>query len=159
MTDWPGGPSATRELSRPGIVAGIGLRGQASFADLLDLLDASLAAAGLVRADIVALATLDGRSQHPALGALARHLAVPVNGIAPRDLAPGAPNPSALVAGLAQVASVAEAAARRFGPLVLEKQRGPSATCALARYAPAESGIRSRASMAAATSATSSAGP
>lgn len=156
MIDDCGGPPAYPLLTRPGLVAGIGLRASASADDLLILLDACLLAVSAGRADLVALTTLQTRSGHPAIAAVASLLGVPVLALPPGDLHPDAPNPSSRIAGLVGVPSVAEAAALAFGPLVLSKQRSANLTCALARYAPAD---KCSASSAASTLATSSAGP
>lgn len=158
MMDVSGGSSAHPILHRPGLVAGIGLRAGATEADLLALLDISLAAAHARRSDLVALATLDKRADHPALAALAKTLGVPVLSLAADDLEQVVPNPSMRVAELAATPSVAEAAALVFGPLRIEKQRSANATCALSRYEPNAAG-RSSAVIAASTVPTSTAGP
>jgi cobalamin biosynthesis protein CbiG len=69
------------------------------------------------------------------------------------------PNPSQRVRDHVGVASVAEAAARAFGPLVVAKRRSSNVTCALSRYTLAETSSSSRAPSASSTLATSSAGP
>jgi cobalt-precorrin 5A hydrolase len=144
--------SAQPALERPGLVAGLGLRARATTDDVLASLDAAIAAARRDRHDIVALTTLDTKAHHPAILAVARHLDIPVIALAPHQLVHQAPNPSLRVAELANVPSVAEAAALCLGPLVLEKQVSANVTCALSRYAPS-------AAIAASMLATSSAGP
>lgn len=157
MSDDSGRPSAPRpQGARSRLVAGIGLRASASASDVLELLDACLAAVHARRADLAGLATLDLRSTHPQLLAVAGLLELPLLPLSADRLDPAAPNPSSRVADLAGVPSVAEAAALAFGPLVLAKQRSANVTCALARYSPAD---RSSAPIAASTLATSSAGP
>jgi cobalt-precorrin 5A hydrolase len=159
MIDVSGGPSAHPALSRPGLVAGIGLRAGAQAAELLTLLDTCLAAVASDRADLVAIATLESKAQHATIVAAARILGVPVMGLPSGALPADVPNPSPQVAALANVPSVAEAAALNFGPLMLEKQRSANCTCALSRYTPAGLGESSRAAIASSTLATSSAGP
>ena len=160
MTDDSGRPAAALpEMTRAGLVAGIGLRAGASADQLLALLDASLAAADASRNDLVALSTHEARAHHPALVASAAALGIPVLALAPQSLCQPAPNPSQRVARLIGVPSVAEAAALAFGPLVLAKRRTANLTCALSRYAPVDAFGRSSASSAVSTLATSSAGP
>lgn len=142
-------------LNRTGIIAGFGLRNGACLADVLFLLDASLSAAGVRRADVVALTTLAAKKDHPALLGLAALLEVPILPLQAHQMDQQVPNPSERVFALANVPSVAEASALAFGPLVLEKQIGANVTCALSRY-----GVgRSSPARAASTLATSSAGP
>ncbi|MHA6298447.1 cobalamin biosynthesis protein [Devosia sp. CAU 1758] len=140
-----------------GIVAGLGLREQASIQDVLTLLDTCLALKGLDRRHIVALASMDRKAGHPALLQAAATLGLPLLSLPTSALSQAAPNPSRRVAVAIGLSSVAEAAALAFGPLLLEKQRGANVTCALSRYAPVVG--RSSASRAASTLATSSAGP
>lgn len=154
----PGIHPAPTPFCPPGIVAGIGLRLQASTQDVLTLLDACLAAASLVRRDLVALASSDRKATHPALREAASMLGLPLLTLPSHAMSGAVPNPSSRVAVAIGLPSVAEAAALSFGPLLLEKQRGANVTCALSSYNPATSGSSS-ASMAAATLSTSSAGP
>ncbi len=156
MIDYSGGPPAHPLLSRPGLVAGIGLRASASADELLSLLDACLLAASATRADLVALATLQPRAGHPAITAVAGMLDILVLDLSSGDLHQEVPTPSPRVASLVGVPSVAEATALAFGPLVLSKRRSANLTCALARYAPDD---RSSASSAPSMLATSTAGP
>lgn len=160
MIDVTAGPaSASSSLNRPGLVAGFGLRTKAGPDDVLGLLEICLAMAELTRADVVALATVEDRRDHPALVEVARKLAVPILALPVEDLTVPVPNPSARVEKLTGLTSVAEAAALRFGPLLVDKQRSASVTCALSRYSAAEVPGRSSASMAASILPASSAGP
>lgn len=160
MIDDTAGPaSAPSSLNRPGLVAGLGLRTQAGPGDVLGLLDICLVIAELTRTDIIALATVEDRRDHPALVEVARQLAVPVLALPVDDLNRPVPNPSARVQQLSGLPSVAEAAALRFGPLLVDKQRSARVTCALSRYTPVGDPGRSSASMAASMLAASSAGP
>mgnify|MGYP002403424479 CR=1 FL=1 len=145
--------------ARPGIVAGIGLRAQATVTDIASLLDACLGAAGLGRTDLVALATMQSKSAHPALAEMANRLALPVIAVPADLLHRPVPNPSPRVAALADVPSVAEAAALAFGPLLVPKQRSLAVTCALSRYTAMPGSGKPSAAMAASTLSTSSAGP
>lgn len=150
-------PAAQPSLLLSGLVAGIGLRTGADFEQLLVLIDSSLAQAQSDRSQLVALTTIHGKADHPALRAASRLLGIPILSLAEEDLAQDVPNPSRHVAAALGLVSVAEAAALAFGPLVLEKQRGAGVTCALSRYGVVSSS--SRAASAASTLATSSAGP
>lgn len=142
-----------------GIVAGIGLRAGAQASDILQLIDACLAEASLVRADIAALATLDRKQAHPALREAASALAVPILPVVASKLAIDAPNPSERVRRHSGISSIAEATAMRYGALVLEKRRGAGVTCALARLDRPHELAHSSASRAASTLSTSRAGP
>lgn len=150
-------PAAQPPLHPAGLVAGIGLRAGADLEQVLALIDSSLAQAQSDRSQLVALATIHGKVDHPALRAASRLLGIPVLSLAGEDLADDVPNPSPRVAATVGLASIAEAAALAFGPLVLEKQRGAGVTCALSSYGAISSS--SRAASAASTLATSSAGP
>lgn len=159
MSDDLGRPLAPLPAwTRPGLVVGIGLRASTSASDILALLDTCLETAHAARSDILGLVTRDTRADHPALASVSRLLAVPLITLPSERLERAVPNPSLRVAGHAGVASVAEAAALAFGPLVLAKQRSANVTCALSRY-DAEGAARFSASSAASTLATSSAGP
>jgi len=157
MIDAPSSPPAN---SAPrGIVAGIGLRANAGSAEVLTLLDLCLASAGLTRNDLTALATLDRKLSHAALVTAAAILDVPVLSIGDDRIDTIVPNPSARVRHHMGLNSVAEAAAMRFGTLLVEKQRSANVTCALARLAGCQDQSQPRASNAASTLPTSWAGP
>lgn len=149
---WPETPAFGNRT----LVAGIGLRRQATADELLALLDDTLAEAGLSRHHLAALATLDRKADHPALAAAAALLGIAIIGVPEHDL-PAAPSPSQRVLDLAGLPSVAEAAALFHGALLVPKRRSANATCALAmrrgRY------VTSSAAMASSTLSTSRAGP
>ncbi|MCP8884912.1 cobalamin biosynthesis protein [Devosia sp. XJ19-1] len=147
--------STVPALNRAGIIAGLGLRKLARLNEVLELLDASLSAAGFCRSDLAALTTLDAKSDHPALIGVAGLLNVPILPMRADRLDQQVPNPSERVFALARVPSVAEATALAFGPLLLEKQISANVTCALSRYGAGSSS----AARASSTLATSSAGP
>ena len=145
--------------TRPGLVAGIGLRESAVSDDILELLDICLASVHAKRSDLVGLVTVDARSNHAQLLQVTRMLDLPLATLSLAQLDQPVPNPSQRVRDHVGVASVAEAAARAFGPLVVAKRRSSNVTCALSRYALAETSSSSRAPSASSTLATSSAGP
>ena len=123
-------------LHPPSLVAGVGASTGAPARDVADLLAAALDGAGLARASVAEIATLDRKTSEPGLKALG----LPLRGFtadALRDVA--VPTPSAVVAAAVGTPSVAEAAALlAAGPdaeLVVHKQANAVATVAVARRA------------------------
>ncbi|MFF0475949.1 Rv2231c family pyridoxal phosphate-dependent protein CobC [Streptomyces sp. NPDC004284] len=91
---------------------GVGARSGAPADEVLALVDAVLREAGLTRADVRSLATLDARAAEPGIVAAAAALGVPVRGFTSGELAAvPVPHPSALPLAATGTASVAEAAA------------------------------------------------
>ncbi len=125
------------------LVAGIGCTSSAASDEVIDLIRQALAE---VPGELVALATVPRRANHPALRSAAADLGVPLRVV---DL----PGPE-----------VAEPVAASAGPLVLGKLKSNRVTCALA-VVPADfepllwGQPSSSAAMAASTEATSMAGP
>lgn len=154
------GPDPARTFPpQPALIAGIGARKAASAADVLALLDSVLAGAGFSRTQLTALATSSLKARQPALNAAAASLGVPLVVVPETALSAPVPTPSAVVAGHIGVASVAEAAAMAFGPLLVPKQASARVTCALASNLSGQAVSSASASSAASTLATSSAGP
>ncbi|MFD9126405.1 Rv2231c family pyridoxal phosphate-dependent protein CobC [Kitasatospora sp. NPDC059571] len=126
------------ELDGP-LVAGVGARPGTPAEDVLQLLDEALAAAGLDRAALVLLATIEARAAEPGLAAAAAALGVPLTGYPAAVLAAiDVPHPSAAVAAAVGTPGVAEAAALAGAPggrLVVPKRASTRATVALARCA------------------------
>ena len=123
-------------LHPPSLVAGVGASTGAPARAVSDLLAAALDGAGLARASVAEIATLDRKTSEPGLQALG----LPLRGFtadALRDVA--VPTPSAVVAAAVGTPSVAEAAALlAAGPgaeLVVHKQANAVATVAVARRA------------------------
>ncbi len=114
-------------------MAGLGARRDAATAEILALIEASLAAIGADAARLALLVTREALVTHPALVAAASWLGVPLLGLPESDLGTPVPNPSARVAHHLGLPSVAEAAALSYGPLLVEKRRSANATCALSR--------------------------
>jgi len=126
----------TVTLHPPSLVAGVGASTGAPARDVSDLLDAALDGAGLARASIAEVATLDRKTTEPGLQALG----LPLRGFGAEALrAVPVPTPSAVVADAVGTPSVAEAAALlSAGPgaeLVVPKQANAVATVAIARRA------------------------
>jgi cobalt-precorrin 5A hydrolase/precorrin-3B C17-methyltransferase len=121
-------------LHPPSLVAGIGASTGAPVAEVAALLDAALAGAGLARASVAEVATIDRRASDPAVVSLGLPVrAFPAGALAGMDV----PTPSEVVRAAVGTPSVAEAAAlSAAGPgatLVVRKQAGPHATVAIAR--------------------------
>jgi cobalamin biosynthesis protein CbiG len=120
----------------PRLVVGVGCSLNCPPAELLALVDATLAEAGATPADVAALATVDRRVNEPAMVQTAAHHGWPLRTFPADELATiEVPTPSAVVAAHVGTPSVAEAAALRTAnasTLVVRKRRSPHATCAIA---------------------------
>ncbi|MFC5666411.1 cobalamin biosynthesis protein [Kitasatospora misakiensis] len=115
---------------------GVGVRGAATDAELLDLIRRTLDGAGLPSGAVAALATLTGKGGHPAVRTAATVLGVPVVEYPAGVLAAvPVPNPSGAVGDAVGTVSVAEAAALAAGAgeLLVPKRKSASATVAVAR--------------------------
>ena len=126
----------TVTLHPPSLVAGVGASTGAPAQAVSDLLEAALGGAGLARASLAEVATLDRKTTEPGL----RALGLPLRGFSADMLrAVPVPTPSAVVADAVGTPSVAEAAALlAAGPdaeLVVPKQANAVATVAIARRA------------------------
>lgn len=121
-------------LHPPSLVAGVGASTGAPPEELAGLVEDALTSAGLARASLAEVATLDRKAHEPAVVALG----LPVRAYpAERLAAQPVPHPSGVVAQAVGTPSVAEAAALvaagRRGELVVAKQAGRHVTVALAR--------------------------
>jgi cobalt-precorrin 5A hydrolase / precorrin-3B C17-methyltransferase len=121
-------------LHPPSLVAGMGASGGAPPEEAAALLAEALSGAGLARASLAEVATLDRKASEPALVTLGLPLRVyPADRLATQPV----PHPSAVVERAVGTPSVCEAAALLAagpgGELVLAKQAGPHVTVALAR--------------------------
>jgi cobalamin biosynthesis protein CbiG len=133
-----GTPGKTRSGARAsaGLIVGAGCSLGCPAAELLALIDATLAEAGASARDVRALATVDRRAQEPAMVQAAAHHGWPLRTL-PADVLAGVdvPTPSAVVASHVGTPSVAEAAAvvtAGAAHLVVPKRRSAHATCAIA---------------------------
>lgn len=118
----------------PSLVVGIGTSTYATAAEVGDLLAATLDGAGLARASLAEVATIDRRTTAPAIVALGLPIrSFPAHRLAAIDV----PTPSETVRRAVATPSVCEAAALlAAGPgaeLVVAKRMGPTATVAIAR--------------------------
>jgi len=125
------------------LVVGVGASRGVGEQEVLDTIDAALAAGGLAARSVVRLASVDVKADEAGLVEAARTRGWPIVFHAAAELAAvEVPNPSQVVAAEVGTASVAEAAARYAGPtrpladLVVEKVKSPRATAAVARVRP-----------------------
>ncbi len=135
--------SGVAALRPPSLVAGVGASTGAPDAAVAELLDRALDRAGLARASVGEVATLDRKTTEPAL----LELGLPIRGYCAEALgAVEVPTPSDVVARAVGTPSVAEAAAlRAAGPgaeLVVHKQANDVATVAIARRTRPEGRLR-----------------
>lgn len=122
-------------LRPPSLVAGVGASRNVTCGEVLELLDGTLAAAGLSPASVTALATVDAKAAEPGLVAAARERGWPLLSYpAARLAAVPVPNPGAAALAAVGTPSVAEAAALASADvLVVEKRKSAMATVAIAR--------------------------
>lgn len=121
-------------LHPPSLVVGVGCSTEATPEEVARLLEATLAGAGLARASVGLVATIDRRRAHRSVTSLG----LPVRSFSADELAPvSVPRPSPVVAAAVGTPSVAEAAALLAAgdgaDLVVPKQRAATATVAIAR--------------------------
>ena len=125
-------------LRPPSLAVGVGASRGVSAAEVLGLIDATLAGAGLSPLSVAGLATVDAKADEPGLTeAAARRgwtlTTYPAGVLAAVDV----PNPSAAALAAVGTPSVAEAAALTRGDLlVAAKQKSAMATAAVARIRP-----------------------
>ena len=119
----------------PSLVAGVGCSREASAGEILGLLRASLAEAGLCEGSVAALVSIEAKRDEPGLLEAAESLGVPVRfHLAERLAAVETPNPSSVVREAVGTPSVAEAAVLvSEAELVLPKRKSAMATVALGR--------------------------
>jgi len=114
------------------LVAGVGCERNADPAEVIGLIESTLAGAGLSPKALAAIASIDIKADEPALHAAAKHFGVPLRVFSAAELAAEtAPNPSDLVAATVGSPGVAEPAALKAGRLVVEKRKTRGATCAI----------------------------
>lgn len=120
------------------LVVGMGCNRDAPMATLEALLDQTLTEAGLARASIAALTSIDVKSDEVGLVALAGILGVPFVTYPAETLASiDVPNPSTHPAQAVGTPSVAEASVIAHGAqLIVDKRKNPDATIAIGRLTP-----------------------
>ena len=125
-------------LRPPSLAVGVGASRGVSAAEVLGLIDATLAGAGVSPVSVAGLATVDAKADEPGLREAAALrgwtlTTYPAGVLAAVDV----PNPSAAALDAVGTASVAEAAALTGGDvLVTAKQKSAMATVAVARIRP-----------------------
>ncbi|MFE0384864.1 precorrin-3B C(17)-methyltransferase [Streptomyces bungoensis] len=143
LTDRAVAPGEREVLLRPpSLVVGVGASRGAPVDEVLGLVEAALADAGLAVASVAELATVDAKSDEPGITGAAARLGVPVVTYPAVELAAVAvPHPSDAPLAAVGTPSVAEAAAlARGGELLVPKRksvrgdgRPAMATCAVVR--------------------------
>jgi cobalt-precorrin 5A hydrolase / precorrin-3B C17-methyltransferase len=141
VTDRDQSGSASHLVIHPQVLAlGVGCERGTAPDELLELVETTLARAGLARDAIACLASIELKAGEPAVQALAETLGVPLRLFAAGELEAQAgrlANPSEVVFAATGCHGVAEgaalAAAGPPGALVVAKTRSRRATCALAR--------------------------
>lgn len=129
-------PAAGLLIHPKTLVAGVGAARGAEADEIVALVRASLAEAGLSPLSLAALATLSDKTLHPALPAAAAELGVPLRGFSRRELnaeRKRLQTPSETVEAATGLAGVAEAAALKAGALALPKRASAHATCAIGK--------------------------
>ena len=118
------------------LVAGVGCERNAGAPEVIALVEAALSSQNLSPLSLAALASIDIKADEPALHAAARHFNVPLRLFSAAELAQERyrlKQPSDYVEDTVGTPSVAEAAALKAGPLVVDKQKSERATCAIGR--------------------------
>jgi cobalt-precorrin 5A hydrolase len=132
-------PAPALVLRPPSLIAGMGCNRNTAPDELRELLLTALRDAGLARASLARLASIDLKADEPGLTALARDFELPVDYFRREDIErvqDEVPSPSARVHRHIGVKSVCEAAAilaSRGGTLVVPKRKSRNATVAVAR--------------------------
>ena len=132
--------SADLVMHPPVLAVGVGCERGCDAGELISLVLETLAAAGLAQQAVACIASLDLKSDEPAMLALAERLDVPLVVFPPERLEEERPrlrHPSDIVHAVTGCHGVAEGAALAVageaGDLVVEKTRSRRATCAVAR--------------------------
>jgi len=118
------------------LVAGVGCERHAGAAEVIALIERALNAQNLAPQSLAAIASIDIKADELALHAAARHFNVPLRLFSADELAQERyrlKQPSDYVEGTVGTPSVAEAAALKAGPLVVDKLKSARATCAIGR--------------------------
>jgi cobalt-precorrin 5A hydrolase len=132
-------PPGALILRPPSLVAGIGCNRRTAADEIRKLLLATLREAGLSRASLRGLASIDLKADEPGLIALAQELGLPIEFFGRQEInrvGGAVPTPSAMVEKHIGVKSVCEATAilaTRGGELVVPKRTTRNATVAIAR--------------------------
>ena len=116
------------------LVAGVGCERGADPAEVIGLIEATLADAGLSPLSLTAIATIDLKADEPALHTAAAHFGVPLRLLTAAELDAERhrlKTPSPVVEAEIGIPGVAEAAALKAGTLLVPKRKSARATCAI----------------------------
>jgi cobalt-precorrin 5A hydrolase/precorrin-3B C17-methyltransferase len=116
------------------LVAGVGCERGADAAEIIGLIETSVAAERLSPLSLAAIGTIDLKADETGLLAAAEHFRVPLRLFTAAELdaeRARLANPSAIVEAEIGVAGVAEAVALKAGKLLVEKIKSKRATCAI----------------------------
>ncbi|MGL5406468.1 MAG: precorrin-3B C(17)-methyltransferase [Propionibacteriaceae bacterium] len=135
LVDIPASELPTVVLRPKSLVVGMGCNAGVSEAELTELLDATLAEAGLVKESISALTSIDVKAGELGLIQLANTLGVPYRTYPAEELAvQPAPSQSDVVSAAVGTGSVSEASVMvERTELIVPKQKSAVATCAIGR--------------------------
>jgi cobalt-precorrin 5A hydrolase / precorrin-3B C17-methyltransferase len=118
------------------LVAGVGCERGADAMEVIALIESALRSQNLSTQSLAALASIDIKADEPALHAAGHHFRVPLRLFSAAELAQERyrlKQPSDYVEDTVGTPSVAEAAALKAGPLVVDKLKSERATCAIGR--------------------------
>lgn len=118
------------------LVAGVGCERGAEAEEVIGLIDFALRQQNLAPESLAALASIDIKADEPALLEAARYFKVPLRLFSAAELLQERyrlKSPSDYVEDTVGTPSVAEAAALKAGPLVVEKLKSERATCAIGK--------------------------
>ncbi|ODT13400.1 MAG: precorrin-3B C(17)-methyltransferase [Kaistia sp. SCN 65-12] len=118
------------------LVAGVGCERGADAEEVIGLIDFALRQQNLAPQSLAAIASIDIKADEPALLEAARHFKVPLRLFSSAELLQERyrlKSPSDYVEETVGTPSVAEAAALKAGPLVVEKLKSDRATCAIGK--------------------------
>lgn len=118
------------------LVAGVGCERGAEAEEVIELVDFALRQQNLAPQSLAAIASIDIKADEPALHAAARHFKVPLRLFSAGELSQERyrlKQPSAYVEDTVGAPGVAEAAALKAGPLVVEKLKSGRVTCAVGK--------------------------
>jgi cobalt-precorrin 5A hydrolase/precorrin-3B C17-methyltransferase len=120
------------------LVAGVGCERGTDAAEVIELVEVALNRQNLSPQSLAALATIDIKADELAMQEAARHFGVPLRLFTVTELNQERyrlKSPSAVVEAEVGTPSVAEAAALKGGPIVVEKLKSERATCAIGKAA------------------------
>jgi len=118
------------------LVAGVGCERATSPEEVIGLIETALERQNLSPQSLAAIATIDIKADERAIREAARHFGVPLRLFTVTELNQERyrlKSPSAVVEAEVGTPSVAEAAALKGGPIVVEKMKSERATCAIGR--------------------------